>query len=236
MPARLLVANSGADTVSVLDPDAHKSLATIQLGQHPTAVALAGPANKLPNAGEPEYYVTYSDADGVSVIDAGSLKAIATVPVSAGPITVVIPQTGGVAYVETCSGAMAAQSIYAVGDSGLYVSKDGGASFAPASGNVAFTAVAASPATPATAGALTGTAVYMSGDSGASLKQTGPISRQPSYLTVDPVSAATAYAGASYPIAVAATSNSGAPVGDHAIECQKRISHKTRTRRSDGER
>jgi photosystem II stability/assembly factor-like uncharacterized protein len=106
--------------------------------------------------------------------------------------------------------AVAAQMVYAVGDSGLFVSKDGGASFAPANGDVAFTAVASSPATPATAYALTGTAVYMSSDSGASWKQTGPISRQPSYLTVDPASAATAYAGASYPIAVAVTSNGGA--------------------------
>jgi photosystem II stability/assembly factor-like uncharacterized protein len=110
---------------------------------------------------------------------------------------------------DVFSVAVAAQTVYAVGDSGLFVSKDGGASFAPGSGDVAFTAVAASPATPATAYALTGTAVYLSGDSGASWKQTGPISRQPSYLTVDPASAATAYAGASYPIAVVATSDGG---------------------------
>jgi hypothetical protein len=106
--------------------------------------------------------------------------------------------------------AVAAQIVYAAGDSGLSVSKDGGASFAPASGDVAFRAVAASPANAATAYALTGTAVYVSGDSGASWKQTGPISRQPSSLTVDPASATTAYAGASYPIAVDATSDGGA--------------------------
>jgi photosystem II stability/assembly factor-like uncharacterized protein len=106
--------------------------------------------------------------------------------------------------------AVAAQTVYAVGDSGLYVSKDGGASFAPASGDVAFTGVAASAANPVTAYAFTGTAVYVSGDSGASWKQTGPISRQPSSLTVDPASATTAYAGASYPIAVDATSDGGA--------------------------
>ena len=106
--ARLLVANSGADTVSVLNPDARTTTATIQVGQHPTAVALAGPANELPNAGKPEYYVTNSDADSVSVIDASSLKVVATVPVSGGPITVMIPQSGGVAYVGTRAGAIVA--------------------------------------------------------------------------------------------------------------------------------
>jgi hypothetical protein len=106
--------------------------------------------------------------------------------------------------------AVAGQTVYAVGDSGPYVSKDGGASFAPAGGDVAFTGIAASPATPTTAYALAGAAVYVSGDSGASWKQTSPISRQPSSLTLDPASATTAYAGASYPIAVAATSDGGA--------------------------
>jgi YVTN family beta-propeller protein len=106
--ARLLVANSGAGTVSVLDPDARTTTATIQVAQHPTAVALAGPANELPNAGKPEYYVTNSDADSVSVIDAASLKVVATVPVSGGPITVMIPQSGGVAYVGTRAGAIVA--------------------------------------------------------------------------------------------------------------------------------
>jgi hypothetical protein len=112
---------------------------------------------------------------------------------------------GGVSSV-----AVAAQTVYAVGDSGLYVSKNGGASFATANGDVVFSGVAASAANPATAYALTGTAVYVSGDSGASWKQTGPISRQPSSLTVDPASATTAYAGASYPIAVDATTDGGA--------------------------
>jgi YVTN family beta-propeller protein len=106
--ARLLVANSGADTVSVLNPDARTTTATITVGQHPTAVALAGPANELPSAGKPEYYVTNSDGDSVSVLDATSLKVVATVPVSGGPIAVVIPQTGGVAYVGTRSGAIVA--------------------------------------------------------------------------------------------------------------------------------
>jgi hypothetical protein len=50
----------------------------------------------------------------------------------------------------------------------------------------------------------------MSGDSGTSWKQTSPISRKPSSLAVDPASATTAYAGASYPIAVDATSDGGA--------------------------
>jgi hypothetical protein len=111
---------------------------------------------------------------------------------------------GGVSSV-----AVAAQTVYAAGDSGLYVSKDGGASFATASGDVVFSGVAASAANPATAYALTGSAVYVSGDSGASWKQTSPISRQPSSLTIDPASATTAYAGASYPIAVDATTDGG---------------------------
>jgi BNR/Asp-box repeat len=106
--------------------------------------------------------------------------------------------------------AVAAQTVYAAGDGSLFVSKDDGASFTSASGDITFSTVAASAKDPATAYALTGTAVYVSGDTGASWKQTGPISRQPSYLTVDPASATTAYAGASYPIAVAATSDGGA--------------------------
>lgn len=106
--------------------------------------------------------------------------------------------------------ALAGQTVYAAGDSGLSVSRDGGASFAPASGDIAFTAVAASPAQPTTAYALTGAAVYVSSDSGASWKQTSPISRQPGYLTVDPASARAVYTGASYPIGVAATTDGGA--------------------------
>jgi photosystem II stability/assembly factor-like uncharacterized protein len=112
---------------------------------------------------------------------------------------------GGVSSV-----AVTGRTVYAVGDSGLYVSKDGGAGFARANGDITFSAVAASSQDPAIAYALTGTAVYTLSDSGASWKQTGPINRQPSYLTVDPASAATVYAGASYPIAVEATSDGGA--------------------------
>jgi YVTN family beta-propeller protein len=106
--ARLLVANSGADTVSVLNPDTRATTATIQVGQHPTSVALAGPANELPNAGKPEYYVTNSDADSVSVIDADKLAVVTTIPVSGGPVIVMIPQSGGVAYVGARTGAIVA--------------------------------------------------------------------------------------------------------------------------------
>jgi len=106
--ARLLVADSGADAVSALNPDARSLIATIKVGQHPTSVALAGPANELPSAGKPEYYVTNSDADSVSVINASDLRVVATVPVAGGPLAVVIPQTGGVAYVGTRSGAIVA--------------------------------------------------------------------------------------------------------------------------------
>jgi hypothetical protein len=52
--------------------------------------------------------------------------------------------------------------------------------------------------------------VYVSSDSGASWKQTSPISRQPGYLTVYPASALAVYTGASYPIAVATTTDGGA--------------------------
>jgi photosystem II stability/assembly factor-like uncharacterized protein len=105
--------------------------------------------------------------------------------------------------------SLAGNTIYAGGDTGLFVSRDGGTHFALADGKDTFSILSASPSAPATAYALTGTAVFRTTDAGKTWKQAAPTSQHPGLITVDPSDAATAYVGFSYPLGVAVTTDAG---------------------------
>lgn len=109
-PNLLYVANSGSDTLTMVDPDAHKVVATVAVGKHPTSVAVAGIGTGIirPDFGDAEIYVANSDDNTVSVLSAQQRTTIATIPVPGGPLNVVVPGTGGVAYVGTRLGAVVA--------------------------------------------------------------------------------------------------------------------------------
>jgi photosystem II stability/assembly factor-like uncharacterized protein len=102
--------------------------------------------------------------------------------------------------------------IYASGDAGAYVSRDG-ASFTLANQTYTFSAIAGCASAPATAWAMTGTAVYVSGDTARTWTQTAAIARHPSNLTADPADPRVAYVGFSYPLGVEVTIDGGAHWG-----------------------
>jgi hypothetical protein len=106
--------------------------------------------------------------------------------------------------------SLAGNNVYVSGDDGLYLSHDGGASFALANTQQSFTAVVACAATPNAAYAITGTTVYATTDGGATWKATTATSQHPGVITADPVRPSVAYAGFSYPVGVALTVNNGA--------------------------
>lgn len=107
----LFVADGGGDTVMLLDPDARRALATILVGKHPAGLAVAGPDSGISDPNDTELYVANADSDSVSVISVAQRQVVATIPVSGGPISVVVPATGGVAYVGTRAGAIVALSL-----------------------------------------------------------------------------------------------------------------------------
>lgn len=103
---KLYVTNSGGNTVTVIAPDTQQVQRTITVGQHPQGVALAGATSGIATPGDPEIYVANAGDDTVSVISTATDRVIATVPVPGGPAWVVVPTTGGVAYVATKAGAI----------------------------------------------------------------------------------------------------------------------------------
>jgi YVTN family beta-propeller protein len=106
--SELYVANSGGDMVAVVDPDARRVVATIPVGKRPMGLAVAGPDSGISDPNDVEVYVANADGDSVSVITVTLRQVVATIPVSGGPIGVIVPATGGVAYVGTRAGAIAA--------------------------------------------------------------------------------------------------------------------------------
>jgi YVTN family beta-propeller protein len=90
------VANSGANVVSVIDAATDSVVATIPVGQRPTAVAVT-PDGSLA-------CVTNSDGASVSLIDTGTNRVLATVAVANGPAAVAIAPDGRLAYVVTDGG------------------------------------------------------------------------------------------------------------------------------------
>jgi photosystem II stability/assembly factor-like uncharacterized protein len=106
--------------------------------------------------------------------------------------------------------SQAGMTIYAIGDSGVFVSRDAGDSFTLADSADMFSAVVASASSPATAYAITGTAVYVTADMGRTWKLAADTTRHPTVLSVDPASADTAFVALSYPVGVDMTTTSGA--------------------------
>ena len=88
---RLFVANSGSDTVSVIDAGTNTVLATIGVGDRPTGVAAAPFGNRV--------YVTNEMSGTVSVIDAGTLAVVATVAVGARPVGAAVSPLGAEVWV-----------------------------------------------------------------------------------------------------------------------------------------
>ncbi|MGZ3715053.1 MAG: YncE family protein [Ktedonobacterales bacterium] len=112
-PNVLYIANSGGDTVSVVNPDARKVVATFPVGQHPggLAIALNGTGIVPQDINDAELYVANTGSDSVTVISTEHRRVLATIPVPGGPVGVVVPQSGGVAYVSLRSGAVAVVSL-----------------------------------------------------------------------------------------------------------------------------
>lgn len=105
--------------------------------------------------------------------------------------------------------SVAGATVYASGDSGLFVSQDGGAHFTLANSDNTYSTVVACQSDPSHAYALVGTSVYATTDTGHTWHATSPTTQHPGNLTVDPASAGHAYVGFSYPVGIAATSDGG---------------------------
>jgi YVTN family beta-propeller protein len=109
----LFVAASGSNAVQILDLSKRRVVSTIAVGTHPSSVALAAPGSGIVTSdiNDEELYVANIGDDTVSVISTNQQKVIATIPVPGGPLGVVVPATGGVAYVGTRSGTILALSL-----------------------------------------------------------------------------------------------------------------------------
>ena len=81
---RVYVANSGSDTVSVIDADTNAVIATIPVGDRPTGVLAVGS----------RVYVTNQLSGTVSVIDVATNAVVATVPVGARPSDLAVDPSG----------------------------------------------------------------------------------------------------------------------------------------------
>ena len=112
-PNLVYVANSGGDTVSIVNPDGRRVIGTLQVGQHPAGLALAlnGTGIIPQDINDAELYVANTDGDSVTVISTEHRKVLATIQVPGGPVGVVVPQSGGVAYISLRSGAVAVVSL-----------------------------------------------------------------------------------------------------------------------------
>jgi YVTN family beta-propeller protein len=106
-PSHLWVANSGGNTVTVLNPDSGKQLAAIPVGLHPASINIAGPTSGITETdGSSEVLVANQDASSLTVIGSESFQVLATVPLLNGdkPVWVTVPAFGGTAYVATEQG------------------------------------------------------------------------------------------------------------------------------------
>jgi YVTN family beta-propeller protein len=107
----LFVADGASDTVTVLDVGTGRVRATVHVGAHPAGIAIAGQTSGIREAGDAEVYVAVTGANVVVVLSASSRQILATIPVPGGPGSVVVPATGGVAYVGTRSGTVVAVDV-----------------------------------------------------------------------------------------------------------------------------
>jgi photosystem II stability/assembly factor-like uncharacterized protein len=105
--------------------------------------------------------------------------------------------------------SQAGDTLYATGESGLYVSTDGGAHFQLTPTQITFSTVVACALAPTHAYGLTGTMIYASTDGGQTWRPTATTSQHPGVLAADPDNSTTAYVGLSYPLGVEETTNAG---------------------------
>ncbi len=121
--AQVFVANRDAGTVTALDPDHRRVLATIAVGQQPTGIAIAGLGTSI--GGAPQVFVANAGSDTVSVIDALSRQVTATIPVPGGPQYVVVLANASVAYVTTRAGQVVVIALATHTVVGTLVRRDG---------------------------------------------------------------------------------------------------------------
>jgi len=112
---------------------------------------------------------------------------------------------GGINVVTATAGI-----VYALGDNGVYVSHDDGASFTLTFSDHPFSAIAVSPTQPTIAYARTGTGVFVTKDGGQTWQPTAPTSRRPDNLAIDETDPNTVYVSFSYPLGVEKTTDGGA--------------------------
>src|SRR5258708_11826447 len=113
LPNLLYIANSGSNSVTVLDPDARRTLATIAVGRHPSGLAIAGAGSGITTTdiNDTELYVANTDDDSVYVISTKLRRVIATIPAPGGPLRIVIPPAGRGAQVAPPASAVLAVSL-----------------------------------------------------------------------------------------------------------------------------
>jgi photosystem II stability/assembly factor-like uncharacterized protein len=105
--------------------------------------------------------------------------------------------------------ALAGPVIYAVGDNGVYVSHDDGATFTLASAAYSFSTVAVCASEPSHVYALGGASVYASGDGGRTWRQTAMTGGHPTAVSADPTNPAVVYVGLSYPLGMEKSDDGG---------------------------
>ncbi|MGH2485234.1 MAG: YncE family protein, partial [Ktedonobacterales bacterium] len=113
LPYHLFVASSGSNTVSVVDPDARKVVATVPVGRAPTGVAIVYSGNGLRagNTPDAEVYVANSGSKSLTIISASTFQVKATISLPDVPVGVVIPGLGGIGYVSTLDGSVLAVNL-----------------------------------------------------------------------------------------------------------------------------
>jgi photosystem II stability/assembly factor-like uncharacterized protein len=104
---------------------------------------------------------------------------------------------------------LAGPRIYAAGNDGIFVSTDDGATFTLIAPGEISTVISASAANPMLVYGLTGTSIIRSTDGGRTWSAAGSLAQHIGLLTTEPNDAQTVFAGSSYPIGVARTTNGG---------------------------
>jgi YVTN family beta-propeller protein len=107
----LFVALDGGNAVAVIDADARRVLRTIQVGTQPVSLSLAGTNSGIADPNDPEVYVACAGSRSVAVIETAQNQVVAHLQLSASPTAVVVPATGGAAYVTSVAGTIEAISV-----------------------------------------------------------------------------------------------------------------------------
>jgi YVTN family beta-propeller protein len=104
----LYVALQGSDRVAIVDANARRVLRTVTVCSQPSSLALAGANSGIADPNDPEVYVACAGSQSIAVIETGRNQIVARVPLATNPAAVVVPATGGAAYVTTNNGTVEA--------------------------------------------------------------------------------------------------------------------------------